>query len=123
MDLLLYFVAGFLLDMLATLDIQAVQKNQAYRSASVSFIGTVLSYWIFYSIIISPDFIEGLISYALGGAVGTILTMKRKSIINLIIKQTKKEFTNEISISSIERGRYSKIESQMEETMHKSSCD
>jgi len=72
-----YFVVGFIQDMLATIDVQAVYKNKPYLSASMGTINTILGYTVFYSIIISPDFMLGLICYAMGGFFGTVFAMKK----------------------------------------------
>ena len=93
LSILIYFCVGFLIDMLSTLDVQAVQNNQAYRSASISFIATVLNYLIFYNIIIGPDFLMGLLSYALGGSVGTVLTIRRESLKSVFSKRFSEKYS------------------------------
>lgn len=74
--ILVYFFVGGLQDFLSTIDVKAVQQNRAYLSATMGFINTILSYGIFYSIIISPDFLAGLIAYSAGGWFGTVIGMK-----------------------------------------------
>jgi uncharacterized protein YebE (UPF0316 family) len=77
MLLLAYFIVGFLQDMLATIDVKAVYLNKPYLSASMGWINTILGYTVFYSIIIGPDFIAGLLCYATGGFIGTVFAMKK----------------------------------------------
>lgn len=78
--LLTYFAVGFLQDMLATIDVKAVYLNKPYLSASMGWINTILGYTVFYSIIIGPDFIAGLLFYATGGFLGTIVAMRKTKI-------------------------------------------
>jgi len=79
-------MAGALLDILATMDVQAVAKNQALKSASVSWIGTIIAYAMFYNIITGPDFLLGIIVYASGGFAGTMFIMRLKSIQHILEK-------------------------------------
>lgn len=81
--IVVYFIVGGIQDFLSTVDVKAVQKNRAYLSATMGWINTILSYGVFYSIIISPNFLEGLLAYASGGWVGTVFGMK------LLIKEGK----------------------------------
>jgi len=70
------FIAGFLWEILATIDIQAVQRGEALKSALATFILTFLGYTIFYNIIKSPDVYLHIIIFALGCAVGAYVTIK-----------------------------------------------
>lgn len=83
---IVYFIVGALLDILATLDVQAVARDKALRSASVSWLGTIIAYYIFYKIITGPDFFVGIIAYATGGFVGTIFIMRIKLINHYLIR-------------------------------------
>lgn len=78
MELLLYFVVGALLDILATLDTQYVIDRKPLKSAIMSFTLTVIWVFILSSIILSPDKFWATISYALGGAIGSYFIVRRK---------------------------------------------
>jgi hypothetical protein len=95
--LILYFVIGFIEDMLATIDIKAVQRNKAYTSAVITFTLTVTGLGVFYNIITTEDW-AGIVSYAMGGAMGVIFTMvlipkikllywQRKGLISWLLKK------------------------------------
>lgn len=73
-----YFVVGALLDILGTIDIKAVQNGKALRSASVSFLNTMLSYIMFYYIIQSPQYLLEITAFSLGGSVGAYYIIKNK---------------------------------------------
>ena len=73
-----YFLIGGLLDILATMDVIAVQQRKAFRSAFVSFITTVISYVVFYYIMNSPQFLAEILIYSLGGSVGAYYIIKSK---------------------------------------------
>lgn len=75
---LLYFVIGALLDILGTIDIKAVQNGQALKSASVSFLNTMISYVMFYYIIQSPQYLLEITAFALGGSIGAYFIIKKK---------------------------------------------
>lgn len=68
--LLLYFFIGALLDILATIDVRAIQEGKALKSSFVSFVNTMISYLVFYYIITSPEYVIEIISFAFGGSVG-----------------------------------------------------
>lgn len=76
-ELAIYFAVGFVLDVLATVDIRAVQKKQAGLSAFMTIVGTILGTLVFIYIIKSPEFIPQVIAYAVGGGVGAFLIIKR----------------------------------------------
>lgn len=78
LKLIIYFVVGGLQDVLSTIDVKAVQNNKALRSASVTFINTLISYIIFYFIIASPQFLMEVFAYAMGGAICTYVVIKKK---------------------------------------------
>jgi uncharacterized protein YebE (UPF0316 family) len=75
MKLLLYFIIGAVLDILATIDVIAVQDRSALLSSTVSFVLTMVSYAVFWKIMESPDRWSQLIVYALGGSVGAYLVI------------------------------------------------
>lgn len=77
LPLVIYFLVGGLLDILSIIDLKAVQHNQAFKSASVTTISTIISYLIFYIIIQSPQAINEIIAYALGGGVGAYIIIKK----------------------------------------------
>lgn len=76
--IILYFVIGFVLDVLGTLDVQCVIDKKPIRSAVLAFIITLIYIFVLSQIILSPDMIENALSYALGGAVGSYFTVKRR---------------------------------------------
>lgn len=76
-----YFLAGFILDILATLDIRYVQQDKALRSANVSFIGGAIYYFYLFDIILSPDRKMLVFAYLFGGWIGTIVVMRYKRIL------------------------------------------
>lgn len=80
MRILVLFLIGFFLDMLATLDMIAVYQKEAMRSGVISFIITIFSLGVAVNICITKSnqlrkWIE-IISYALGGAIGAYLTIR-----------------------------------------------
>jgi len=75
MKLFLYFLVGLLLDILATVDIIAVQRQYALLSATMTLLLTVIGCLALAKIILSPDRIPELIAYGLGGGVGAYLTV------------------------------------------------
>lgn len=86
-----YFIVGFLQDMLATVDVAAVFKKRAHLSATMGTINTILGYAVWGSILINldptqglldPNFVLGVLSYALGGYIGTIFAMQKVKYIN-----------------------------------------
>lgn len=76
MRLVLYFMIGAVIDILATIDVKAVQHGKAGRSAVVTFINTVISYTVFYHIITSPEYMTEIIAFALGGAIGAYFIIR-----------------------------------------------
>lgn len=92
MQILYYFLIGAILDILGTLDVQAVQKRKPLMSGIVSFIGSVIS--ILIGTFIAVDFVQTgntwlmvaqICSYSLGGSIGG------SSMIILDIKNRKKK--------------------------------
>lgn len=75
--LILYFIIGALLDILATIDVRAIQKGQAAKSSIVSFINTMISYLVFYYILRSPEYLFETFAFALGGSVGAYYIIKK----------------------------------------------
>lgn len=78
MELIVYFLVGALLDILGTLDTQFVISKSPIKSAITSFVITIVWVFILSSIIVSPDKVVATICYALGGAVGSYFTVKRR---------------------------------------------
>lgn len=74
--LLMLFIAGFIWEVFATVDIQAVQQHKAFKSAFFTFILTYTSYKIFYEIFSSPDTEISMLTVALGCALGAYLTVR-----------------------------------------------
>lgn len=68
--LLIYFGAGFLLDILITLYTQEIVKKRAESVAVLTFIITMLNLVIYEKIILSTDFLSFAISFAIGCACG-----------------------------------------------------
>lgn len=75
---LIYFGIGAVLDILGTIDVKAVQNGKALRSATMSWINTIISYISFYYIIQSPEYLLEIVSFATGGAVGAYWIIKTK---------------------------------------------
>ena len=67
---------GAMLDILATIDVKAIQHGRALRSATVSFINTMISYLVFYHIITSPEYFMEIIAFSLGGAIGAYFIIR-----------------------------------------------
>lgn len=67
----LYFLVGLLLDIFSIIDLKAVQFKQAFKSAAVSFISTMVSTYCYYYLIREPDAFLEIFMFALGGSVGT----------------------------------------------------
>ena len=74
-EILLFFV-GFIWEILATIDIQAVQKGQAAKSAIVTIILAFSGDTIFYNIIKSPDAYGQFAILSLGCGLGAYITIK-----------------------------------------------
>ncbi len=75
MRLLIYFFVGFLVDILGTLDTQCVIRQKPFMSAIYSFLITISSVFIISRIVLSEEFIDLVLSYALGSAIGSALTI------------------------------------------------
>lgn len=76
MEQVLLFFAGFILEIIATIDIQAVQRGEALKSALATFIMVFLGYTVFYNIVISPDVIWNIVVNASGAGLGGFITIK-----------------------------------------------
>lgn len=74
----IYFLIGAALDILGTLDVKAVQNGKALRSATVSWINTIISYISFYYIIQSPEYLLEIVCFATGGSLGAYWVIKTK---------------------------------------------
>ena len=82
-NLLLFYIAGLLQDLLWTLTIGAVSERKTYFAASLSFVNTVSGTIIFYRIFEQIDQDSGLLAilvYGLGVATGTIIGMEYKKM-------------------------------------------
>lgn len=73
---ILLFFAGLFIEILATIDIQAVQRGQAFLSACATFILTFLGYTIFYNIITSSSAYWLITVFALGCGLGAFITIR-----------------------------------------------
>ena len=90
MNLLIYFIIGAIENILATIDVRAVQQGRAYLSATMGFILGIIGWLVFVHIAIFNKLFTvtdletyihagiGILSYELGGFVGTVLAMKKK---------------------------------------------
>ena len=79
--LILYFFAGVLQDFLLTINWRFIAKERAMPSAIFSFIGTLVSMVVLYTIITQLDQERSALAilvYAIGVAVGTMIGMKVK---------------------------------------------
>lgn len=76
MEQVLLFFAGFILEIIATIDVIAVQKRQAFVSALATFIMVFLGYTVFYNIIISQNAYLNIFINGLGAGLGGFLTIK-----------------------------------------------
>lgn len=74
-DIFLILV-GFIWEILATIDIIAVQQKKAFLSAMVTFILTWGGYTILYNLIPSPDFYWEITCLAMGCGLGAYITIK-----------------------------------------------
>ncbi len=82
-NLLLFFIAGLIQDLLWTLNVSAVSERKTFRATTYSFINTVFSMMVLYTILeqVGPD--KGLIviiAYALGVGMGTLIGMEYKEL-------------------------------------------
>ena len=75
LNLLAYFVAGILIDAFYTLWYIGVANKNIAQATAGSFVITMLSYTLLYTLVLSPAFFLYLIAYAVGGSVGTGLVM------------------------------------------------
>lgn len=75
MEQLILFIAGFVLEIIATIDVIAVQKRQALLSGCMTFIMVGLGYAVFYNIIILPDAYLNIFANGLGAGVGGFITI------------------------------------------------
>lgn len=75
MRIIVLFLVGFVLDVLATLDMQAVNKNKPLKSGIYTFVLTVLNYGALANIIVNQNIWIEILVYGLGGAIGAYLTI------------------------------------------------
>jgi hypothetical protein len=73
LTLTFYFLAGVAYDILLTLYYMAVTEKRVGSSFVWSVIANLYSYTIIYFLILSPNFVYQLISYSIGGGIGTAL--------------------------------------------------
>lgn len=78
LELLFYLVAGLIQDILLAWFYLAISNKQVWTSGKLSFTNTMTSYLLFYSLFLGPQFFLHLVFYALGGAIGTMLTVRYK---------------------------------------------
>lgn len=77
-ELIIYFIIGAILDILATLDTQAVIDIKPIKSSAISFTITILWVFALSSIVLSSEKAFATLAYALGGAIGSYFTVQRK---------------------------------------------
>jgi len=78
-ELGIYFIAGVVQDYLLTINWRLVQKERAFLATIFSFLTTVVSLIVLYSILTRLDTDRSILAitvYALGIAVGTFIAMK-----------------------------------------------
>ncbi len=78
MEYVVYFIAGFILDVLITRLTQAVVDGARTQAALISFAITMLGSLLFIHLVLAPDYFWNVLAYAIGGAAGTWLMVKRK---------------------------------------------
>jgi len=80
-NLCIYFLAGVLQDFLLTLNWRFIVKERTMLAAFFSFVVTVVSMFVLYSILTqidNQDSAIAIIVYALGVGTGTVIGMKTK---------------------------------------------
>jgi len=84
-EYLVYLIAGIIIDVLYTIWYAGVNEHDIRSAMLGSFAVTVTSYTILYYLLLSPEAIGLILAYAIGGAIGTGLTIwykKRKKVID-----------------------------------------
>ena len=78
--LLIYFIIGFVYDILVTMYYQMIIGQKAIGTGILSFLVTVFQVLVIYSLILSPEMLGNAIAYALGCGCGAAFTVyyKRK---------------------------------------------
>ena len=79
LTLLGYFVAGFVQDIILTWCYRAISDRMVLLSGILAVISTLVGYTIFYHLVLSPNFFPQLLCYAVGGGLGTGLTVWYKN--------------------------------------------
>jgi len=74
-DLIIYFTAGFIFDILITFYYIEIAENKWFGAGIMSFIITVIQTLILYELITNTNIITNAITYAVGCGVGTSLTV------------------------------------------------
>ena len=77
MILLLYVIVGIVLDIIITRYTQAIMQKEAINSGLLSFIITIVNVFIYKYIILSTEFMQGAIAFAIGCGIGTILMVNK----------------------------------------------
>ena len=75
MRLLRFFIIGFILDVLATMDILFVANHLWLGVGFSSFLLTYIGYDTTFKLIESPERRIEIISFALGGSLGAMITL------------------------------------------------
>ena len=73
---MILFICGFISNILATIDIQAIQRGESFKSGLATFLLLFLNYAVFYNIINSPEAYFDIVIYAFGGGFGAFITVK-----------------------------------------------
>lgn len=74
-ELLVYLLVGFLQDIIIAWFYLQVSEKKPLSSSVLAFVNTVINCIVVYSLVLSPDFIWNVMCYAIGGALGTFLTV------------------------------------------------
>ena len=73
LTLIIYFLLGFLDDIIITSYYFYLHEKKIILSGLTSFLITTLNYLVFYYLLLSPEFIKNVISFGLGCGLGTSL--------------------------------------------------
>jgi len=74
--ILLYFIIGFVFDIIITLYYLAINDRRSVMAGFWSFVITIVPILVLYEFILSKDFTAQLLAYALGCSIGTYLTVR-----------------------------------------------
>ena len=85
LEYFVYLIAGVIIDVLYTIWYAGVNEHDIRSAMLGSFFVTVTSYTILYYLLLSPEAIGLILAYAVGGSIGTGLTVwykKRKKVMD-----------------------------------------